>query len=245
MFTFMKREEGAVEIQLTAKGRATRERLLRSADHLFATRGYAETTMRDVAAEAGCAVGLAYRYFARREDLAVALYEDLAGAFDDACAVVPAGALGVRFEQVMRRRLELLVQHRSMLRALLPLALDASSGIGVWSSSTSQVRARVLAVFSRVADGDGQTAELLYLLHLAVLLAWLIDNSKDGRGTEAALALVVDGLGFAGPLLGNPIAGLVIERLRAVIHLLTNNSDDNDDNDDNNNSTGDDDDDIT
>lgn len=228
MFTFMKASETTAEIK-TAKGRATRERLLRSADRLFASRGYAETTMRDVAADAGCAVGLAYRYFARREDLAVALYEELAAAFDDACAAVPDGSLAGRFEHAMRRRLELLVQHRSMLRALLPLALDASSGIGVWSSSTSQVRARVLAVFVRVANGDAQTAELLYLLHLAVLLAWLVDNSKDGRGSEAALALVVDGLGYAGPLLGNPFAALVIERLRRVIHLLNDKGDDDDD----------------
>ena len=45
---------------------------------LFADRGYEATTMRDVAREAGASLGLAYRYFASKEEFALALYMRLA-----------------------------------------------------------------------------------------------------------------------------------------------------------------------
>jgi AcrR family transcriptional regulator len=40
--------------------------------------GYEATTMRDVAREAGAGLGLAYRYFASKEEFALALYMRLA-----------------------------------------------------------------------------------------------------------------------------------------------------------------------
>ena len=63
---------------LTLKARRTRERILEAALELFADRGYETTTMRDVAREAGASLGLAYRYFASKEEFALALYMRLA-----------------------------------------------------------------------------------------------------------------------------------------------------------------------
>jgi AcrR family transcriptional regulator len=63
---------------LTPKALQTRERILGAALGLFAERGYEATTMRDVAREAGASVGLAYRYFASKEEFALALYMGLA-----------------------------------------------------------------------------------------------------------------------------------------------------------------------
>ena len=64
--------------RLTAKGERTREHILNHALRLFIDRGYDETTMRDIAAAADCSLGLTYRYFARKEDLVLALYRRLA-----------------------------------------------------------------------------------------------------------------------------------------------------------------------
>ena len=58
---------------LTPKGERTREHLLDTALRLFTSAGYEATTMRDIAAAAECSLGLAYRYFASKEEFVLAL----------------------------------------------------------------------------------------------------------------------------------------------------------------------------
>ena len=75
----------------TGKAQRTREHILETALELFARKGYAETTMRDIAAEADCSLGLAYRYFARKEEMVLALYERLATELEEEVAALPPG----------------------------------------------------------------------------------------------------------------------------------------------------------
>jgi AcrR family transcriptional regulator len=48
---------------------AKQKALISAATHLFARRGYEETTTREIAARAGCAEGLIHRYFGGKSDL--------------------------------------------------------------------------------------------------------------------------------------------------------------------------------
>jgi len=53
----------------------TKERILDAAYRALVKRGYHETSMKDIAAEAGVAPGLAHYYFETKEDLLVAAIE--------------------------------------------------------------------------------------------------------------------------------------------------------------------------
>jgi AcrR family transcriptional regulator len=53
----------------------TKERIVDAAYRTLVKRGYHETSMKDIAAEAGVAPGLAHYYFATKEDLLVAAIE--------------------------------------------------------------------------------------------------------------------------------------------------------------------------
>lgn len=59
-----------------ARGRATRERLLRAAGELFRRHGYAGTTVSDVAARAGASVGTVYHHFPDKHAMLLALIDD-------------------------------------------------------------------------------------------------------------------------------------------------------------------------
>ena len=61
----------AEQLTLTPKAQETRQRIFDTAVKLFMEKGYEETTMRDIAAEAGCSLGLAYRYFESKEVVVV------------------------------------------------------------------------------------------------------------------------------------------------------------------------------
>jgi AcrR family transcriptional regulator len=53
----------------------TKERIIEAAYRTLVNRGYPQTSMKDIAAEAGVAPGLAHYYFATKEDLLVAAIE--------------------------------------------------------------------------------------------------------------------------------------------------------------------------
>jgi AcrR family transcriptional regulator len=58
-----------IEAPKTAKGRASRERIVRSAAGLIRTRGVGETSLDDVIEDAGVSKSQLYHYFANREGL--------------------------------------------------------------------------------------------------------------------------------------------------------------------------------
>ena len=76
---------------LTAKGERTREHLLDTALRLFTTEGYEATTMREIAAAAECSLGLAYRYFASKDEFVLALYVRMEREFMAFAETLPSG----------------------------------------------------------------------------------------------------------------------------------------------------------
>jgi AcrR family transcriptional regulator len=55
---------------------ATIEAIGRAASHLFATKGFAATTIDDIAERAGVAKGAVYHHFASKEDIFAVVFED-------------------------------------------------------------------------------------------------------------------------------------------------------------------------
>src|SRR5215831_8315797 len=88
--------------ELTPKARRTREHILNTALDLFAKNGYQATTLRDIAKAAGCSLGLAYRYFARKEEMVGAVYEQCCQNLTEDVQTLPKVSLAKRFSQIVR-----------------------------------------------------------------------------------------------------------------------------------------------
>jgi hypothetical protein len=87
--------------------------------------------------------------------------------------------------------------HRVALRALIPV-LIGDPDEGVFAAGTTFSRRRVQRVFEEAVTGSadapkaplaGALGRLLYLVHLAVLLWWLLDKTPKQRATAALVAL--------------------------------------------------------
>jgi len=76
---------------LRARGRNTRQKLLDAGSAVLPQRGYHETRVDDIVAEAGVSHGSFYRYFANKDDLFHVLAEQAATAMVDLVASFPAG----------------------------------------------------------------------------------------------------------------------------------------------------------
>lgn len=89
----------------TKRGRATRERLLKAARAVFEKKGFLETYVSDICAEAGSAHGTFYIYFKSKEDIFYALVDRIA-ANRQQTTTVPEdveGTVADRFAYTLRQ----------------------------------------------------------------------------------------------------------------------------------------------
>src|SRR5919107_3165033 len=226
--------EGSSERVLTPKARRTKERILEAALELFVDRGYEATTMRDVAREAGASLGLAYRYFASKEEFALALYMRLAEESEDwARDRLAGGTVAERFEAAMLAKLDQASPHRDPLAALLTRALDPNSRLSALGEGTAAVREKMAGVFLEVvrgasdAPGEKQAVQLgnvLYALHLAILLYWFHDKTPDARATQELVGTARETLRYLRPALWLPPMSRVLSGLAGALEKIGMNA---------------------
>lgn len=211
---------------LTPKGERTREHILDTALTLFIQKGYHTTTMRDIAASAECSLGLTYRYFARKEDLVLALYRRMAQDLVTQVELLPPGPLATRFEQIMRFRIGQMQPYRELLRAILGASMSPENELGVLGAQTADMRALSGDAFLTLVAGatdpplehsTRDVAVVLYAAHLGLLLFWLYDGTPNYRATEQLLAFARDMVRLGRRLLRLPPIGNAFSRLAQTI----------------------------
>jgi hypothetical protein len=110
---------------------------------------------------------------------------------------MPTGRWRDRFLFALKTSLHVLEPHQMALRALTPVMVGDPEE-GIFSASTAFSRLRVQRVFEQVVTESSDAPKqpladalgrLLYLVHLAVLLWWLLDKSSNQRATAALVSL--------------------------------------------------------
>ncbi len=214
---------------LTDKAQRTRQRILDTALALFVANGYEATTLREIASAAECSLGLTYRYFARKEELILALYWQMAAATSDQIAQLPPGSLADRFYHLMVIRLEQSGQHRELFRVLFAATMNPNSGVSIFGGDTDdlhqQVREGFRALVLTASDAPAEAladdlATVLYSLHFAVLLFWLYDRSSGQRATAALLAFIRDLLRMTRVALALPMFKQGLSRAARIADAL-------------------------
>lgn len=182
----------------TGHGLAVRDKLYQTAIGLIAEQGYAETTLRQVAERAGVSVGLLYRYFPNKRAVVLTLYDQLSQAQLTQAEAMRSGLWRERFLFALETSLAVLGPHRRTLSALSAVMISPEPD-GLFGSETAFSRQRVQRVFQDAVVGAkdaprGDLApalgRLLYLIHLAVILWWLLDRSPGQRATTALVGLI-------------------------------------------------------
>lgn len=175
-----------------------RERLFEQAVALIAAKGYEAATLRELAAAAQVSPALLYKYFPSKRAVLLELYERLSAEHASRCEAMRPGRWRDRFLFALRTSLAVLEPSRKTIVALTPV-LAGDPDEGVFSRRLSGSRLRVQAAFGLAVVGASDSparpladalGRLLYLLHMAVLLFWLLDKSPKQRATAGIIALV-------------------------------------------------------
>jgi AcrR family transcriptional regulator len=202
----------------TEQGHGARQLLYSTAIELIRRRGYEETTMRDVAREAGVSAGLLYRYFPSKRAVVLELYQTLSDEYAHRAAGMHPGKWRDRFLFALETSLDVLAPHRNTLRALTA-TLIGDDVEGVFAPGTAECRIRVQHIFqiavTEASDAPNASVaaplgRILYLAHMGVILWWLLDKSPKQRATQALVALIRGALpSFGLALRLGPTRGLV------------------------------------
>jgi AcrR family transcriptional regulator len=214
----------------TNKAEETRNRILDAALRLFRERGFAETTMRDVAAAAGVATGAAYYYYRSKEELVLAFYvrTDQEAAELFAAELAKSKKFAKRMRGLIEAKLAQFAEHRALLTALLKTGVDPRDPLSPFGGETRPVREENIAWYARALEGSdvslpadlaADVPRLLWLYHMGIIYLWITDDSPDQQRTrrilDATLDLVVQLLKAASlPFMG-PLRKKVVRVIRA------------------------------
>jgi AcrR family transcriptional regulator len=217
--------------QLHPQGVGTRRRLYTTAIQLIAARGWHATTLRDVARAAGVSVGLLYRCFPSKRAIVLELYDGLSAEYAMRAAQMRPGRWRDRALHAVTTSLHILRPQRDTLAALVSVLVGDPNEACSRRARPSHVCAgrpcswkRLSGLPTRHAASLGPRpalGRLLYLLHLAIILFWLLDRSPAQRATDAVLGLLKQALRLAAPVLRVPgVPGLLTAADRHVREAL-------------------------
>jgi AcrR family transcriptional regulator len=176
-----------------------RQRIVTAARALFQSKGFDETTTRQIAARAKLAEGTIFNYFETKEDIALHFFEL---EVDHAIAVVrgrPAlrrAPLEEKLFALVEAQLEFLAPYERFIGAAIVHALRPTSRIA-FGVRALDLRNRYLAfVQDLVSESDSVPAGgvltwiaplAFWIYYLGILLYWLNDSSKGKQHTLALL----------------------------------------------------------
>ena len=213
------------------KAEETRSRILAAALEMFRQRGFDQTTMREIAVEAGVALGSAYYYFASKEALVMAFYEEASKEMSARIEMRLAGAksLESRLRAILDVKFEYFAPNRLFLGALLRHAADPHNPLSPFSRETAHIREVDVKRFAEVLAGSGiaqpkdlapYLPNLMWLYQMGLILFWIWDRSpnqiRTRRLRDKSLSLVVTALKVAGFPLLRPLRKKVVELLTTI-----------------------------
>ena len=184
------------------RGEQTRAAIAAAAQELFLERGYDKTTMRAVADRAGVSLGNAYYYFASKEHLVQAFYDQVqvehAAAAQDSLA--RSEKFADRLRDVLTSWVDVAEPFHGFAGKFFKVAAEPTSPLSPFSTESRGAREASIGLFRRVVDGSdlkvpaairAELPELLWLLQMGVVLFWVHDSSDGQKRTRALVRQVV------------------------------------------------------
>lgn len=212
------------------KSAETRARILDAAMQLFRRQGFEETTMREIAAEAGVATGAAYYYFDSKDAIALAFYDHAQQELEPLIAQALAGAktLRDRLAALLEAKLQYFEPNRRLLGALAAHA-DPQHPLSPFSARTRGIRERDTASFARALaesriragrDLEPHLPRILWMYQMGLILFWIYDRSPAQQRTHLLIgksAAIVERLVklAAFPLM-RPVRRMLVDLMRTV-----------------------------
>jgi AcrR family transcriptional regulator len=218
--------------RIQSRAEDTRRKIYEAAMELFREKGFDQSTMRDIAAKAGVALGAAYYYFSSKDAFVLAFYGNMQESSNALVLEALAGRkkLKDRIRCILEKRLELLAPNRKFCAALFPHAPNAADPLSPFSEETRPIRDGAIEHMRiAVAGSDARIPPdlkprlpyLLWLYQMALVMFWLYDHSPNQERTEVlldkSLGLLINLLRLSALPLMKPLRRAALDLVESVV----------------------------
>lgn len=187
--------------------------------------------MRAVAAAAGVSLGNAYYYFGSKEHLIQAYYDRI--QVEHAAAAGPVLAerrdFGGRLAGVMLTWVDVAAPYHEFAGKFFKNAAEPTSPLSPFSTESVASRDAAITLFRQVVDGAdlkvrselrAELPELLWHLHMGVVLFWVYDASEHQCRTRALVTQLVPMVDRLARMTRLPVARGLVEDLLGLLRTL-------------------------
>lgn len=219
-----------MKVEKLKKSEETRSRILEAALSVFRERGFEKATMREIATEAGVAVGAAYYYFDSKDAIVLAFYERAQFEMHPAieAALDQAKTLEERLDCIISAKFNYFKPNRKLLGAL-SAHTDPEHPLSPFSDETSAIRTQDIGSFERAVKDSAvklpatvapYLGRLLWMYQMGLILFWVYDRSPNQERTallyQKTLKMLLVTLKIAGFPLLRPLHRLAGELLAVI-----------------------------
>jgi AcrR family transcriptional regulator len=211
----------------TDKGEQTRKLIYESALQLFRDKSFESTTMREVAAAAGVALGSAYYYFPSKEAILQSYYETVHGEHARRLREDFSSGkrdLRERLKFAIQSKLDIVRDDRRLLGVVFRYSGEPDHPLSCLGKATEGVRRESIELFSEAVGDERLPADLrrllplaVWSLHMGVLILFIYDQTPAQQRTrklvDAAIDLTVGLLSMAKTPLLKPVRNKILKLL--------------------------------
>jgi AcrR family transcriptional regulator len=220
-----------LKTRVTQRAEDTRRKIYEAAMELFREKGFEETTMRDIAAKAGVALGGAYYYFSSKDAIVLAFYGEMQENSNEPvlAALGAQKKLKERIRSVLEERFKVLEPNRKFCAALFRHAPDCGDPLSPFSDETRAIRDGAIEHMRIAMEGSDakipsdlrpRLPYLLWLYQMALIMFWLYDRSPQQERTkklmDKSLSLLVNLLRVSALPLMKPLRKATLELVEAA-----------------------------
>ncbi len=173
----------------------TREAIYQAALRCFRERGFEQATMREIAKEAGVALGAAYYYYDSKDAFVMDFYQRSQNELFERLKDSFAGTTDfkARLRSVIEAKFTCFAENRSLLRALAQHT-DPEHPLSPFGKETAAIREGDIAWFQKAVEGSrlhipkdlmSYLPRLLWLYQMGLILFWVHDRSSKQARTQA------------------------------------------------------------
>lgn len=218
------------ETPLVTKAEETRQHILEAALVVFRRCGLEKATMREIAREAGMALGAAYYHFDSKDSLVMAFYGKAQEEMQPLVlrALTSSRDLGKRLEACIGVKLRYFERDRALLRALTG-HIDPADPLSPFSRETAAIRENDIRLIRTALQGARQRIHpdlaeqlptLVWLYQMGLFLYWICDPSPRQQRTNVLLkktmGVIVTLIQISGLPVLKPVRKMVRELLEAA-----------------------------
>jgi len=212
------------------KSEQTRSRILTAALTVFRERGFEAATMRDIAAEAGMAVGAAYYYFDSKDALVLAFYDQAQQEIAPQAELILAAAKSFdeRLRGIIGLKFGTFAPNRELLRTL-SAHVDPTHPLSPFSPQTAAIRNADIGWFARAVHDSRvrlprtilpYLPRLLWLYQMGLILFWVYDRSpkqsRTGSLFDQSLRMILILIKLGGLPIMRPLHRRAADLLRVL-----------------------------